>query len=163
LSSGDEVMAGPCAEIGASTHDGEAPASAGRGGRQGAVPGESQQGSRAIDETTPARDGIALAGCRILRPAAAPERIEVVSAAGARRRFPPRVSTTLGICLKHGPAYEVTVNGRRLVYPADAICVRGPGCVWSSEPSTVGFLSVDISPTGWEDDDPSGRPWLTGR
>jgi hypothetical protein len=98
-----------------------------------------------------------------LRPAAAPERIEVVSAAGARRRFPPRVSTTLGICLKHGPAHEVTVNGRRLVYPADAICVREPGCVWSSEPTTVGFLSVDISPTGREDDDPSGRPWLTGR
>jgi hypothetical protein len=96
-------------------------------------------------------DRIALAGCRVTRPPVAGDRVEVVAAAPVRRHFPPRLSTTLGICLKYGPAHEVTADGRRLVYPADTICVRAPGCVWSSGPSTVGFLSVDVSPAGWEE------------
>lgn len=91
----------------------------------------------------------ALDGCRIWR-SAGPDRIEVVSAAAARRRFGPQVATTLGICLKRGPAHRVTANGRRMVYPADAISVRGPGCVWSSDTSPVGFVSIDIAPEGWE-------------
>jgi AraC-like DNA-binding protein len=95
-------------------------------------------------------DRIALAGCRVTRPPAAGDRVEVVAAAPVRRHFPPRLSTTLGICLKYGPAHEVTADGRRLVYPADTICVRAPGCVWSSGPSTVGFLSVDVSPAAWD-------------
>ena len=31
------------------------------------------------------------------------------------------------------------------MYPADAICIRPPGCVWSSEAAAVSFLSVDIA------------------
>jgi AraC-like DNA-binding protein len=96
-------------------------------------------------------DRIALAGCRVTRPPVAGDRVEVVAAAPVRRHFPPRLSTTLGICLKYGPAHEVTADGRRLVYPADTICVRAPGCVWSTGSTTVGFLSVDVSPAGWEE------------
>lgn len=64
------------------------------------------------------------------------------------RRFPDRVNETLGVCLKRGPAHEVRAFGRRLQYPADAVCVRPAGCVWSTaETGLVGFLSLDIQPT----------------
>jgi AraC-like DNA-binding protein len=48
--------------------------------------------------------------------------------------------------LKTGVAHGVTSDGRSLRYPADAICVRHPGCVWSSEVTTAGFVAVDIAP-----------------
>lgn len=86
---------------------------------------------------------LALYGTRISR--AVGGQVEIVEADAAPRRFPTRSSNTLGICLKTGAAHEVTADGRRMAYPADAICVRMPRCVWSSE-STVGmgFVSIDI-------------------
>lgn len=64
-----------------------------------------------------------------------------------QRRFPDRVNETLGVCLKRGPAHEVRAFGRPLQYPADAVCVRPAGCVWSAaETGAVGFLSLDIQP-----------------
>src|SRR5262249_42753012 len=43
-------------------------------------------------------------------------------------------------------------GGGGFSYPADAICVRYPGCVWSSEVTTGGFVSIDITSELW----PSG-------
>lgn len=81
---------------------------------------------------------------RIERPVDLPG-VEVVVASPANRWFPSRVSETLGICLKIGPGHDVRAQGRPMTYPADAICVRAPGCVWSSGPTgPTGFLSVDV-------------------
>jgi AraC-like DNA-binding protein len=73
--------------------------------------------------------------------------IEIVVAAPAARSFPTRVSEGLGVCLKLGNAHTVQCDGRALTYPADAICVRYPGCVWSCEITRVGFVSIDIAPS----------------
>src|SRR5262245_57007810 len=91
------------------------------------------------------RSLVALAGCRISRPAVFEGGVEIVVARTATRGFPTRVSEGLGICLKSGPAHGVISDGRALSYPADAICVRYPGCVWSSEVTTGGFVSIDIT------------------
>lgn len=81
-----------------------------------------------------------------MRPAGFGGEVEVVRAARAARGFPTRVTEALGVCLKSGPSHGVLSDGRRLTYPADALCVRSPGCVWSSEVGVAGFLSVDIGP-----------------
>src|SRR5687767_8929609 len=86
---------------------------------------------------------VALDGCRIeqvLDGAA-----EIVEARPANRSFPDRITQSLGVCLKFGPAHDVRADGRRLRYPAGAICVRPPGCVWSSAATgPTGFLSLDL-------------------
>ncbi len=89
---------------------------------------------------------MALAGCRVERPRDLDEAVEIVSAAPRPRAFPTRINSTLIICVKRGAAHDVVMNGRRLVYPADSICVTAPGTVWSSERAAVGFLSIDVAP-----------------
>jgi AraC-like DNA-binding protein len=92
---------------------------------------------------------VALDGCQIWRPAS---HVEIVRADPRLRAFPTRTSNTLGICLKYGGSHKVRADGRSLTYPADALCIRPPGCVWSSEPAAAGFLSLDIA-TSWLPDD----------
>lgn len=87
---------------------------------------------------------VALAGCRIWRPASSAARVEIVSADARPRAFPLRVTETLGICLKAGFAHGVQADGRSVTYPADSVCIRPPGCVWTSEAAPVAFLSIDI-------------------
>jgi AraC-like DNA-binding protein len=87
---------------------------------------------------------VALAGCRVWRPDGL-DTVEVVAAAPADRAFPARLAETLGICLKLGGAHTVLADGRRVDYPADAVCIRPPGCVWScTSTGPAGFISVDI-------------------
>jgi len=90
---------------------------------------------------------VALAACRISRPAAFDGGVEIVVAPPAARGFPTRISEGLGVNLKIGAAHGVASDGRALIYPADAICVRYPGCVWSSDVTTAGFVAIDIAPS----------------
>jgi len=86
---------------------------------------------------------VALNGCQIQRALNAT--VEIVEASPQNRRFPDRISETLGVCLKSGAGHDVVVDGRPRRYPADSICVRAPGCVWSTESTgPVAFLSLDI-------------------
>lgn len=89
---------------------------------------------------------VALADCSIARPAAFGGAVEVVRARAVPRGFGARLSGGLGVCLKWGARHEVRSDGRHLTYPADALCVRHPGCVWSSDTASVAFLSIDIAP-----------------
>jgi hypothetical protein len=89
---------------------------------------------------------VALAGCRVVRPSALAGTVEIVTASPEPRGFPTRVNEGLGVCLKLGPAHTVISDGRRASYPEDSVCVRDPGCVWSSEVAAVGFVSIDIAP-----------------
>ncbi len=87
---------------------------------------------------------VALDGCRVWRPGLG---VEMVAAAPADRSFPPRMNESLGVCLKLGPGHAVVADGRRLEYPAHAICVRPPRCVWSSASTgPTGFISIDVEP-----------------
>jgi AraC-like DNA-binding protein len=89
---------------------------------------------------------IALSGCRIDRTLGG--RVEIVEASPANRSFPTRVTLSFGVCLKVGPAHHVLADGRDVVYPEHAFCVRSPGCVWSTAATgRVGFLSVDLDPS----------------
>jgi AraC-like DNA-binding protein len=88
---------------------------------------------------------IALATSRITRPALLGGRVEIVVAEPAKRVFPTRLSTGLGICVKDGGTHQVTVNGRRPCFPADSVAVRAPGCVWASLDGVHGFISIDIA------------------
>ncbi len=83
--------------------------------------------------------------------------MEVVAAGVGARSFPAHLSDGLGVCVKDGDAHEVTVEGRRLRYPADAVSVRTPGCVWASEAGVHGFVSIDVAP-GLLPDDWTGAP-----
>ena len=88
----------------------------------------------------------ALNGCRIER--VLDNAVEIVAAASGNRSFPDRVNESLGICLKSGPDHEVRADGRALRYPADAICIRTPGTVWSAAATGhSSFLSIDIEPS----------------
>jgi AraC-like DNA-binding protein len=89
---------------------------------------------------------IALSGCRITRPAMFRGDVEVVTATPRLRGFPLHVNEGLGVCLKIGGTHAVRSDGRAFAYPADAVCIRHPGCVWSSEPAAVGFVSIDVAP-----------------
>lgn len=83
---------------------------------------------------------------RLARPADLDGAVEIALAYPAARVFPTRVASTLGVCLKVGPSHRVTADGRQLDYPADSVCVRPPGCVWSSEPTgPAGFVSIDLA------------------
>ncbi|HEY0945789.1 MAG TPA: AraC family transcriptional regulator [Opitutaceae bacterium] len=82
-----------------------------------------------------------------MRPPAFHGAVEIVQAAPAWRSFPLHISETLGICWKAGPDHMVRSDGRELVFPSRAICVRTPGCVWACEPANVGFVSIDIAPS----------------
>ena len=96
--------------------------------------------SRAPAEPSPS---VALDGCVLLRPVA---EVEVVFAAAAERSFPTREEGNLGICLKRGPAHHLVADGRPRVYPADAISIRPPHCVWSAaNTGPVAFLSIDVA------------------
>jgi AraC-like DNA-binding protein len=88
---------------------------------------------------------LGLEGCELGRPVAFDAGVEVVSAAAVPRAFPTRVSEGLGICLKWGAKHDVMAEGRSLVYPADALCVRTPGCIWSSDAASVAFVSIDVA------------------
>ncbi|HEU5075201.1 MAG TPA: AraC family transcriptional regulator [Polyangiaceae bacterium] len=88
---------------------------------------------------------VALSGCRISRPATFAGHVEIVLAGAAPRGFSAHLSDSLGLCLKIGAAHAVTSDGRKLTYPANAVCVRHPGCVWSSEVAAVGFVSIDVA------------------
>jgi AraC-like DNA-binding protein len=91
---------------------------------------------------------LALDGCRLFRPSGLNDAVEIALADAKDRAFPARLAQTLGVCLKLGPAHEVWADGRRLTYPADAICVRGPGCIWSCDATgPVAFRSIDIDPS----------------
>ena len=87
---------------------------------------------------------VALANCSIHRPLHLPG-VEVIVAKPALRSFPARVSAGLGVCVKRGGAHDVRVEGRRERYPTDAVSLRTPGCLWSSEPGVHGFVSVDVA------------------
>jgi AraC-like DNA-binding protein len=95
-------------------------------------------------ETGVAVAAVALEGCRIWRPPLSGAPVEIVSADARPRAFPLRVSETLGICVKVGFAHGVRADGRAVNYPADSICIRPPGCVWTSEAAPVAFLSIDV-------------------
>src|SRR4051812_13926043 len=72
--------------------------------------------------------------------------IEIAEAGPANRCFPDRVTERLGICLKTGPAHRLRSDGRVTSYPANAICVRPPGCIWSvTATGPVGFISIDLA------------------
>jgi AraC-like DNA-binding protein len=74
--------------------------------------------------------------------------IEIAEAGPANRCFPDRVTERLGICLKTGPAHQLRADGRVTSYPANAICVRPPGCIWSvAATGPVGFISIDLAPS----------------
>jgi AraC-like DNA-binding protein len=87
----------------------------------------------------------ALEATRIWRPPALPETVEVVDAGATLRHFPPRLSTTLGICRKSTEAHLATSDGERLEFPADAVILRPPDCIWSSAPTRAAFVSVDVA------------------
>lgn len=86
---------------------------------------------------------VALDGCRIDR--AIDRRIEIIQASRANRTFPARITESFGVCLKAGPSHHVIADGRDVVYPSGTLCIRPPGCVWStSATGPVGFLSIDL-------------------
>jgi len=85
--------------------------------------------------------------------------VEVVEAGTANRCFPDRVTEGLGVCVKVGPAHALRADGRALVYPENAICVRPPGCIWSvAATGQVGFLSIDLAPALLPTGIPRGAP-----
>jgi AraC-like DNA-binding protein len=86
---------------------------------------------------------VALDGCHVHRTV--DPRIEIAEATPANRSFPARVTEHFGVCLKVGPSHDVTADGRAVVYPSDALCVRPPGCIWgTTSTGVVGFLSIDL-------------------
>jgi AraC-like DNA-binding protein len=72
--------------------------------------------------------------------------VETTAAGVALREFPLHLSSGMGICVKVGPAHQVVAGGRRLTYPADAVCLRAPGCLWESRAGWHGFVSIDLPP-----------------
>jgi AraC-like DNA-binding protein len=92
-----------------------------------------------------AQSTLAIAGCSIERIHRG--QIEIITGSPGNRAFPDRVAESLGVCLKFGPDHEVMADGRKHRYPCDAVCVRPPGCVWSTlSTGQVGFVSIDIAP-----------------
>lgn len=90
---------------------------------------------------------VALAATRLRRPELLQGSVEIVHAAVANRAFPTHLSTTLGLCVKTGPAHDVVAEGQSVTYPSDAVSVRAPGCVWASGPGRHGFVSIDVDTT----------------
>jgi AraC-like DNA-binding protein len=113
-------------------------------------------GAAIMPQRMPERSPVALAGVRIERVLAAT--VEVAEAAPVDRRFPDRISGTLGVCLKTGAAHEVQADGRSVTYPENAVCVRTPGCVWATRSTgKVGFLALDIEAAALPDGGISGE------
>jgi AraC-like DNA-binding protein len=102
---------------------------------------------------------VALAGCSIRRPLPG---VEVVVAAPALREFPAHVSAGLGVCVKYGGGHDVTGEGRWQRYPANAVSVRAPGCLWASEAGVHGFVSIDVAPELLPGDWTGGRMGFAG-
>jgi AraC-like DNA-binding protein len=102
---------------------------------------------------------VALADIETLsRPAELAAAVEITIASPAVRAFPTRVSGSLGLCLKVGAAHALQADGQTREYPADAICVRPPGCVWSTANTGVaGFICVDIAAANLPSNYRSGR------
>jgi AraC-like DNA-binding protein len=89
----------------------------------------------------------------LVRPADLGGAVEIAVATPAHRAFGARQAATLGICLKQGPAHTVRAEGRALAYPTDSVCVRAPGCVWSSgDTGPTGFVSIDIAASALPDE-----------
>lgn len=105
---------------------------------------------------------VALSNCRIVRPGKLDGVVEIIVATCGVRSFPARVSAGLGICVKHGAAHEVSVEGRRKSYPSDSVSLRAPGCVWSSHEGVHGFVSVDIDPALLPEDGVHGTMAFVG-
>jgi AraC-like DNA-binding protein len=105
---------------------------------------------------------VALDGCRVLGPGQL-DGVEIVIGEPATRAFPARVSTGLGICLKYGASHDVTIGGRRAIYPADSVSLRAPGCVWSSGTGAHGFLSIDFARDLLPDMRFGGSMWFAAR
>jgi AraC-like DNA-binding protein len=105
----------------------------------------------------PAHTALALEGCRISRQMTPAGPVEIVSADARPRAFPTRVAETLGMCLKAGRAHSVRADGGSLVYPADSVCIRPPGCVWSSDATPAGFVSIDLPLRSLPEEARSGR------
>jgi AraC-like DNA-binding protein len=91
------------------------------------------------------QSAVALEGCAVWRPRFAGLPVEIVAADNRPRAFPTRVTDTLGLCVKAGPAHGLRADGRRLIYPADSLCIRPPGCVWTSDIAPVSFLAIDVA------------------
>lgn len=87
-----------------------------------------------------------LTGCYLNRPDSYQGKVEIAIARPSPRSFPARLNTNLGLCLKLGEAHQIESNGVKMLYPANALCIRSPGIVWSSELAAVGFISIDIDP-----------------
>ena len=117
--------------------------------------------SRLMDGVTP-HTALALEGCHISRVLTAAGSVEIVSADARPRTFPTRVADTLGMCLKAGQAHPVRADGGALVYPADSVCIRPPGCVWSSDATPAGFVSIDFPRRSLPEDARSGRMTFVG-
>ena len=98
---------------------------------------------------------VGLDHCRIVRPQHA-GKVEITIADASPRHFPMRVSGSLGIVVKRGPDHVVKSDGRLRRYPRNAVCVRAPGSVWSSEEAACAFLSIDVQPMRLPED------WLGG-
>jgi AraC-like DNA-binding protein len=90
------------------------------------------------------RPAYGLDRCDVWRPAGALG-VEVVSASIFDRAFAPRLSLTLGVCLKVGRPHVAVSDGETLEVAHDTVILRPPGCVWASKLAPVGFLSIDIS------------------
>jgi AraC-like DNA-binding protein len=90
-------------------------------------------------------DATALLGCQLSRPSGFAGGLEIVTATARARSFPLHVNEGLGVCLKIGKGHGVRSDGRALSYPENSLCVRHPGCVWSSDVAAVGFVSIDIA------------------
>lgn len=104
----------------------------------------SRAGSACVTAREASISSVALRDCRIVP--AFDGGVEIVEAAPHNRSFPTRISESLGICLKVGADHDVKADGKLRRYPADSVCVRTPGCVWSTEATgAVGFLSIDIT------------------
>lgn len=89
---------------------------------------------------------VGIEGCRVDR--VLDGQVEIVEAAPNNRTFPARVTESLGLCLKFGPDHDVTAAGRAVRFPRNSVCIRTPGCVWSSAATgRVGFLSINIDST----------------
>jgi AraC-like DNA-binding protein len=82
----------------------------------------------------------------LTRPRDLGDAVEIAIASPASRSFLPRQSSTLGICVKAGPTHAVSADGRALDFPADGVCVRAPGCIWSTDDTgPTGFVSIDVA------------------
>jgi hypothetical protein len=68
---------------------------------------------------------LALEGCVVTAPPGLGD-LEIVIADGRVRSFPTRLSQTLGVCLKVGPAHRPIADGRIVDLPAGGAAGKAP-------------------------------------